>query len=69
MTPHLLRHACAVAFVDFGTRLKLVQQICGHASQSTTERYVHVRAGADRAAIDALGSAVDRGLKARRRAA
>jgi site-specific recombinase XerD len=69
VTPHLLRHSCATELVDLGTGLKVVQQICGHASQSTTERYVHVRAGADRAAIDALGSAVDRGLKARRRAA
>lgn len=67
VTPHLLRHGCATAMTDLGTGLKAVQRICGHASQATTERYIHVRAGAERDAIDALGAAVEHGLRSRRR--
>lgn len=67
VTPHLLRHSCVTELVELGTGLKVVQEICGHASQSTTERYLHARAGADRAAIDALGEEVASGLQARRK--
>ena len=69
LTPHILRHSNATELVELGTPLKVVQEICGHASQSTTERYVHARAGAHRAAIDALGVAVARKMRARRQTA
>jgi len=48
VTPHLLRHSCATEMTDLGTGLKAVQTICGHSSQATTERYIHVRVGAER---------------------
>lgn len=69
VTPHLLRHSNATELVELGTPIKVVQEICGHASQATTERYVHARAGAHRAAIDALGVAVARRIRARRQTA
>lgn len=56
--PHLLRHSGATEMADMGTPMRVVQEICGHASVTTTERYVHVRAGARRAAIEALGKRV-----------
>lgn len=66
VTPHLFRHSNATELVELGTPLKVVQEICGHASQVTTERYVHARAGAHRTAIDALGAKVARRMRSRR---
>lgn len=65
VTPHLFRHSCATELVELGAGLRVVQQICGHASQATTEHYVHARRGADREAIDALGDAVMRAIRIR----
>lgn len=48
VTPHLLRHSSATQLVATGAPLRVVQEICGHASVTTTERYVHI-AGRDRA--------------------
>jgi integrase/recombinase XerC len=67
VTPHLLRHSGATELADLGTPLRVVQEICGHASVTTTERYVHVRAGARRRAIEALGTEVARRRVQRRR--
>lgn len=67
VTPHLLRHSCVTELVvKQGTPLKVAQEICGHASQATTERYTHAWAGADRVAIDTLGTVVANGLQTRR---
>jgi len=66
VTPHLLRHSCATILSEGGTMIKVIQGICGHAFQATTERYIHARAGADRVAIDTLGELVANGLAARR---
>lgn len=55
VTPHLLRHSSATQLVAMGTPLRVVQEICGHASVTTTERYVHVVSGQRKEAIDALG--------------
>lgn len=70
VTPHLLRHSCVTELVvEQGMPLKVAQEICGHASLKTTERYTHARAGADRVAIDTLGAAVAKALLARQAAA
>jgi integrase/recombinase XerD len=55
VSPHLLRHTSATRLVEIGTDLRVVQEICGHASVTTTQRYVHVSNGQRRQAIDALG--------------
>ena len=55
VTPHLLRHSSATQFVNIGTPLGVVQEICGHASVKTTERYIHFNGSEKRKAINKLG--------------
>jgi site-specific recombinase XerD len=55
VTPHNLRHSSATELHEMGTPIRVVQGLLGHATVTTTERYIHPKDAARRQAVEALG--------------
>jgi site-specific recombinase XerD len=52
VTPHVLRHSCAVALLQAGVDLTVIRDYLGHASVATTGRYLSANLEMKRKALD-----------------
>jgi site-specific recombinase XerD len=56
VTPHVLRHSCAVALLQGGVDVTVIRDYLGHASITTTSRYITTNLQMKRDALEAFWS-------------
>src|SRR6185437_9244579 len=56
VTPHVLRHSCAVALLQAGVDITVIRDYLGHASIATTSRYVATNLKMKRDALEQFWS-------------
>jgi len=54
ITPHALRHSCAVALLQAGIDISVIRDYLGHASIATTSRYLSTNLKMKRKVLDAF---------------
>jgi site-specific recombinase XerD len=54
VTPHMLRHSCAVALLQAGVDVSVIRDYLGHASVVTTSRYITTNLQMKRQVLDAF---------------
>jgi site-specific recombinase XerD len=54
VSPHVLRHSCAVALLQAGVDLTVIRDYLGHASVATTGRYIATNVEMKREVLEAL---------------
>jgi len=54
VTPHMLRHSCAVALLQAGVDVTVIRDYLGHTSVSTTSRYITTNLQMKRKVLDAF---------------
>ena len=54
ITPHVLRHSCAVALLQSGTDITVIRDYLGHTSVATTGRYITTNLQMKREAMQAF---------------
>jgi integrase/recombinase XerD len=54
VTPHMVRHSCAVALLQAGVDVSVIRDYLGHASVATTSRYITTNLRMKREVLDAF---------------
>jgi len=54
VTPHVMRHSCAVALLQAGIDVSVIRDYLGHASVATTSRYITANLKMKRDVLDAF---------------